>query len=525
MLHRRGIVIAITILLCILTVAGTAAAGERPRKVGPLAGLSVLIDPGPTAEATSEVAYHLIDWLKALGADVLLPQEDSAREAQIQLGLTQEGDAKGISTLYVLGGDGEVIASLIQQYLVEETGAYGRGLRVIEGPGASERSHVAVEADYYRITDAEAVARGMVFGLLDATGHAAVAEFLAGRRAEPPASGARKSTTSEVGKAANPPAPKTPEAPSQPTSDDKTFMAYWAKWGGDPDPLSSFRRGAERIDILAPYWYTVLGDGSLRARETGRAALTAEAHDKGIKVMPLINKTGSSDAMLTDPKIRARAIENIYRMVKENGYDGVNIDFERLKPYLRPYLTAFMRELHARLSPEGLVVTMAVMPKWSENESTNDVAIAFDYDNLAKYVDKMVIMTYDRHGKWSGPGPVAPVDWVEQVVQYTVRHVPREKVLLGLAGYGYDWSKAGTRSIKAHEAMALAWRIGAEIHWDAGAGVPHFTYWDWAGKHEVWFENSYSVELKLKLVDKYGLGGYALWSLGQEDERFWSVIK
>jgi hypothetical protein len=306
-------------------------------------------------------------------------------------------------------------------------------------------------------------------------------------------------------------------------SGDKIFMGYWAKWGGDPDPMTSLDANISRIDFFSPYWFTLRADGTVSSRETGHDALRTHVQGAGRKVLPLINKV-SDDTPLLNSWVRTRAVENIHRLLVEGGYDGVNIDFEGMPPSTRAGLTAFMRELSARLRSAGLLVTMAVPAKWSADDSINSFAACFDYAALGEVVDYLVIMTYDQHGPWSGPGPVAGADWVKRVIEYAVTVVPREKILLGLAGYGYDWSYAGCRSIKAADAPGLAARHGATIRWDSTAQVPYFVYYSSGLRHQVWYENSYSVDFKVDMVNRYGLGGVALWSLGQEDARFWEVI-
>jgi len=63
---------------------------------------------------------------------------------------------------------------------------------------------------------------------------------------------------------------------------------------------------------------------------------------------------------------------------------------------------------------------------------------AFDYAAIGKYADWVQIMTYDEH--WSGgtPGPIASLPWVENVIKYAITVIPKEKILLGVAAYGYD---------------------------------------------------------------------------------------
>ena len=302
------------------------------------------------------------------------------------------------------------------------------------------------------------------------------------------------------------------------------FLGYWALWGDDAKPAASLSANLDRIDLFSPYWFTLRGDGSLGSRESGRDALTAKVQDQGHLVIPLINKT-SDDTPLVDSGVRRKAVDNIYRLLVDNDYDGVNIDFEGMEPYTRAGVTAFMEELWAKLKPAGLLVTMAVPAKWSADDSTNDFAACFDYAALGRVVDYLVIMTYDQHAGWSGPGPVADINWVRDTVEYTLTVVPPAKVLLGLGGYGYDWSDGRCLEVEAATAPAEAAQRGATLEWDATAKVPYYVYYSAGGaKHEVWYENSYSVDHKIALVNEYGLGGVALWVLGQEDARFWQVV-
>lgn len=182
-------------------------------------------------------------------------------------------------------------------------------------------------------------------------------------------------------------------------------------------------------------------------------------------------------------------------------------------------------QLHRRLKPEGYVVTMAVPARRSDDVAANDWVAAYDYGALGPWVDYLALMTYDQHWQTGPPGPVAALWWVEESLRYAVARVPRTKLLLGLAGYGYDWGGVGPAEVlSAAEAERLAARHGTRLRWDDAAAEATFSYWRDGVQHTVWLENSYSVDLRLRLVDQYGLAGVALWRLGQEEARLWEVL-
>ena len=43
-------------------------------------------------------------------------------------------------------------------------------------------------------------------------------------------------------------------------------------------------------------------------------------------------------------------------------------------------------------------------------------------------------------------------------------------------------------------------------------------------EHEVWLEEYGSAIERLKIADRYGIGGVALWRLGHEEGRVWPAL-
>jgi spore germination protein len=314
-------------------------------------------------------------------------------------------------------------------------------------------------------------------------------------------------------------------------SGKKEVVGFYAEnWASDNASLNSLQQHGDMINVVSPFWGTINEDGTITSRSTNnRDAVMSYAQDNRVKVTVLLNnaKSGTSSVpvhhLLSDPQRRSNAIANIEEHVKANGFDGVNIDFEMVPPEDRDYLTQFMQELSDRMRPSGYTVAMSVFPK--KDEATNDVAIAYDYKALAKYVDQIVVMTYDNHGEWSGPGSVADIKWVEDNLKYALQFIPKQKIYLGIAAYGYDWSAAGVKSVHYSDAMEQAAKYNAAISWDAASKSSYYTYVDSTGQHQVWFENSRSLAYKLDLVNKYDIRGVAIWRLGQEDPGYWQVLR
>ncbi|MGM0409873.1 MAG: glycosyl hydrolase family 18 protein [Bacillota bacterium] len=302
-------------------------------------------------------------------------------------------------------------------------------------------------------------------------------------------------------------------------------LGFYVNWiTKDSSSQLATENNLKNIDMVAPFWYTVNTDGSLEQRYEGHQYELANLNkeDENFKLLPLINNSQINNMVLVDKETRKKAVNNIVKLVNDYNYSGVNIDFEFIPEWTRQGYTEFIKLLSKNLNEDKLL-TISVFPKIDVPASLQG---AFDYAKLANYADRIVIMSYDHHWSTSEAGPIAPVNWVEKNIQYALEYIPAEKILLGIANYGYDWAENGkTRDLTEKEAVKTAEKYNSEIKWNNRYQTPYFNYNDQNGvKHEVWFENSQSNSYKFNLVKKYDLKGIAIWKLGNSPTKFWDLI-
>lgn len=300
----------------------------------------------------------------------------------------------------------------------------------------------------------------------------------------------------------------------------------------------SFDMNADRLTGVIPWSFTVDGSGRLQlAEQLSEARLAAVLQRAGranLETHLLVQnfRNGRFDQqlvheLLSDPQARRRAAEAMAAQARAWGARGIHLDLENVPPLDRSSLTTFVAELSARLHQEGLELSMA-LPAKTVDRATHAWSGAFDYPALVPHLDRAVLMTYDQHSRNGPPGPVAAAPWVEEVVQYALStgFAPGQ-LLLGVAGYGYDWPASGTaRSLTHAQVMNLLdqqYGLAAEsaLRWDRVARSPHFAY---GAGNQVWFENKESLAYKLEIAGRYGLRGVALWRLGQEDPGSWTLL-
>ncbi|MCI8335881.1 MAG: hypothetical protein HFI72_01740 [Peptococcaceae bacterium] len=285
---------------------------------------------------------------------------------------------------------------------------------------------------------------------------------------------------------------------------------------------------ADFSDVIH-FGYLLKADGTVREKDNFAGdKFAAEgkqlAERKGMKTQMLVTAFDRtiSDAVLGDEALRTNTINSIVQFVKEEDFDGVNLDYEVVSVSMRDNFTAFVRDLKAAL-PRDVVLSLSLRCRTYDSQTWLD---GYDYAGLAKYADQCIVMMYDQHYNGGEAGPIAGIDWMETSIKYLSQYIPKEKFIVGIGAYGRYWPENGKGSaIFIQPAFDLAKEQGVEVLCDEASGVPHFDYESPdKGKVSVWFEDAVSIGQKMDLVKKYDLAGVAVWRMGRVPSDVWAAI-
>lgn len=303
------------------------------------------------------------------------------------------------------------------------------------------------------------------------------------------------------------------------TRNGKVVLGFYVNW--DPNSYLSLSRNIGHLSYLAPEWIHLTGDGPDISQEVDRRVVTL-ANARRVPVIPLFNnyyddgwQSHYVHTILKDPVKRTALINSLFGLIRSNGFKGINIDLENLVDSDRPYLVAFMKELYGKFHGAGLLVT--------QDMAMDDPG--YDYKELAKYNDYVILMAYDEHYEDSGPGPIASRNWFADTLAGVP--VPPQKLIVGLGNYGIDWTAgAGGEEVTFEKVMALAQRYHMPIYWDKYTASPYLKYTDEDGAdHIAWFQDAVTAYNQALTSMTYGQAGFAVWRLGAEDPSFWRVLE
>jgi len=309
----------------------------------------------------------------------------------------------------------------------------------------------------------------------------------------------------------------------------KSYKVYFLGWVVEYSNISVERYYVyhDKFTWISPTWYIVDINGNV-VEHTYIERLVNMSRKWGVKIVPLIaNKNFDPDIVhniLRNSSLMNKTIKNIVDIVLERNYDGINIDFEGIPAEDREYFTLFLKYLSIELHKYNKVLTVDVPAK------TYDVkegwSGAFDYKEIGKYCDLVILMIYDYHWSGGNPGPISPLSWFNNVLEYALKTIPREKIVAGIPFYGYDWPISGRgRGVTYSQALKLAEKYGCKIFFDKDSGEAYFKYSYRFEHHEVWFNIAKSSELRIKSALEKGIDKIAAWRIGQEDPETWKVIE
>lgn len=292
------------------------------------------------------------------------------------------------------------------------------------------------------------------------------------------------------------------------------------------------------LQLVAPNYFELNPDGSLKLTAQAEGTFTKEMHDRGLRVVPYLTNDWVREAGRNALAQREKLSDDLAAAVARLGLDGIDVDIENVTEADREAYTDFVRLLRAKL-PAGKEVSVAVPP--NPENATTGWAAAYDYKELARYSDYLMLMAYDESYPGDpAPGPVAGMPFVEQSVQAALKLVTPDKLVLGVPFYGRLW-KDGDASFdgsgvsgKTAETLVVRYRGNAvydetqqsvKATFTVVAGDPATKVLGrdlTPGSYTIWYENDRSLQAKLALVGKYGLKGTGSWSLNQEAASTWA---
>lgn len=263
----------------------------------------------------------------------------------------------------------------------------------------------------------------------------------------------------------------------------------------------------------------------------------------GVKVTLCVTLFGGTDltTFLTNSTAKQNLINNLINLVQTRGAHGVNIDFEGLPSSQKTNFANFMVDLSDQMHtaiPGSEVSTVLYAVDW------NDV---FDFSIMEPEVDHYIVMGYAYYYQGSGnTGPCDPLFHFGSTYNYTLSKTttyyldqgcPKNKFVLGLPYYGYEWpttnltipsatTGSGTARTFSYVMNNTSGNYSLGNHtWDADSYTDIYAF-NSGGNKQCFITLEDGFNKRLDLVNQMDIAGIGIWALGYDNgyNQLWNAI-
>jgi spore germination protein len=328
------------------------------------------------------------------------------------------------------------------------------------------------------------------------------------------------------------------------------WLPYWAKNEGAASLSGNFDLFSE----INPFAFGVNSDGSLKDVAKIDSApwpeIIENAKKENVKIVPTI-LWGDAEAMhkiFSDSELSDNHVNAIITMLKENDFPGVDIDYEGKDIKDRNGFSLFIESLAGKLKSQGKTLSCTVEARTQDSppkdlKGTRAMSWANDLVVLNESCDEVRVMAYDevfqiyraQDFEISGEVPSAPNagnEWVQEVIEYFLKYISPEKLVLGVPTYGWEFSLSKTsdgyhytrfKSVSYGEAVEKA--NSADVAPSRTDGELSFLYEASGKQHLITFSDAESIRQKIDMAKSFGLKGISLFKIdGLTDPQLFSVL-
>ena len=312
-----------------------------------------------------------------------------------------------------------------------------------------------------------------------------------------------------------------------PQNYDPLRAAFYVSY--DSTSLASLQLHYKDIDLLIPEaLHAVSLDGTLTVDQDPKLVGWMRTSGIELPVMSMVNNYNGKEwlikemaEMLARPASRERLAKQLSDFAVEQHQPGIVVDFEQVPQSSQEDFKHFIRDLGASLHAANLKLMVALpAADWS-----------YDYKYISAQADAVILMNYDLHYPTSDPGPIASQDWFVTNLQNILKIIPADKIVMGIANYGYDWPAKSkqdphpvAQGVTFQQAAITALESESDIEFDSDSLNPHYSYEDEKNiVHNVWLLDGITAYNQLRVAERAGVRGTAVWRLGMEDPSLWFI--
>lgn len=295
----------------------------------------------------------------------------------------------------------------------------------------------------------------------------------------------------------------------------------WIAWWNEKDAYALVSENAQSIRVISPVWFSLNDNFSLsELGNVNKELEIANLKSKNVKIYPTLasDLTGIKLSPFLNDEEKMDKFINLLsdRLVNLNA-DGVDIDLEVILKDDKQGYTSFLTKMARKTKENGLKMSVSIHAQngkkiWEGTEGQ-------DLEKINTIADEIRIMTYDEHSGTSDPGPISSLEWINSVIEYSLRKIDKEKIVLGIPSYGYIWEENGdVKGLQFNDFNNYLKNKNYQLSRDPDSGELVVKGDDFVG----WLSDSRAMTAKINLMRTHGFKKFSIWHLGGMDKKLFS---
>jgi len=331
----------------------------------------------------------------------------------------------------------------------------------------------------------------------------------------------------------------------------ESFSAWIPNWASK-EGFDSLKNNFQKFSSISPVWYEVDKNGEIKSIfPSNFNSIVNFAKEKNIELIPTITLFDHNyfSIIAKNQSSIEKHVKNIIQQVNANNYDGIDIDYESIKLKDKEAFFTIISSLSKEFKKLNKKLTVSVLAKWGDDVVYNsliETRQVHDYERLSEYVDQIRIMAYDfTSSKSQYPGPIAPISFINQVLDYALSKSSSEKIVLGIHTYAYEWytydsndklafdptggdlntdSKNKTRVYSFDLVKQAITKYQGERFFFEGEKVFKYSKTNDAGttieNRVLVYIDQEGIDSRISLAKQKGINNFIFWRLGNELDLF-----
>ncbi|MFC4078316.1 glycosyl hydrolase family 18 protein [Salinithrix halophila] len=320
----------------------------------------------------------------------------------------------------------------------------------------------------------------------------------------------------------NPPQPSKPNPPQgEHQKKNGLKVAVWFPFWMQESATKALKKNADVIDSTGFFWYRLTPEGEITrmkyADDANEQAMRI-AKEKGIAVMPTIanvEEWGRPEYkqelhnQIGTPEAREVLTNRLVKWVMDNGFDGLDINYEVMFAEERDNYASFIELLAQKLHQRNKKISIS---GWADPHQGEDMK------RLGKAVDQVRFMSYHKQG-----------EELKSYLERWKREIPAHKIYVGFHVFSQKQVQgaAGDKLISHQQVSKIVREHQPQIQRNPVTGVGTFTYQEEGKTVTVIIRDEQTLSKTVDYVKQHhsDIGGFISWHIGAENPKMWDVLR